>query len=162
MPDTPRLPLIPTCPDLLCAVPIGTKHGRECLTAICITTGQQRALHQDDPDAAITGCFDIHPGTPVTGGAVLCEKGCGIPVWRHGAAHLCGQDVWTGWPHGAIEAAEYGLFVREATTADQPLTGWIPCQPTDPGAVPDLDRLVRSGTWNSVRQVFVLAGGSHA
>jgi hypothetical protein len=68
--------------------------------------------------------------------------------------HTCGEDRWTGRAHGAIEAAEYGLFVRLAGPEDHPLTGWIPCTADEPAAVPDLDRLIRTGVWNPDRQIW--------
>lgn len=61
--------------------------------------------------------------------------------------HHCGDQVWAGHHGGAIEAFVEGWFVRPAVPGD-PGDGWIPCNPGEPGAVPDLDRVARSGTWN--------------
>jgi len=130
MPDLPKLNPVDSCPDSHCEAPIGRKHTMDCLVAVCVTTGQQRILHAGDPP-------------PLTAGLHVEVD-----------AHICGDDVWAGWPHGAVEAAAYGLFVRHTTDADAGLTGWIPCDPGEPGAVPDLDRLARSGTWNPIRQVW--------
>ncbi len=77
--------------------------------------------------------------------------------------HDCGRQVWTGLPAGTVEAAAHGLWVRPAGADDAPATGWIPCEPQTPGAVPDLDRVMRSGQWNRARQRFDLPaemGGS--
>ena len=68
--------------------------------------------------------------------------------------HDCGLQTWTGYPPGSVEAAAHGLWVRPATAADTPFTGWLPCQPGDPGARPDLDRVMRSATWDRRRQVY--------
>lgn len=131
MPDLPQLALIQQCPDSDCRAQIGQKHQPGCLVAICVTTGQQRILHGENPPPPADLPIDAD-------------------------VHICGTDVWTGRPHGTDEAAEHGLYVRPAAAADSPLTGWIPCQPGEAGAVPDLDRVVRAGRWNPIRQMFEL------
>lgn len=148
MPNLPTLALVDRCPEPDCQARIGEKHLIDCHTAICVMTGQQRILHAADPPPPVT-----------------------IAAWCAGVVpvdldvHICGEDVWTGRPHGAVEAAANGLFVRPATTDDAPQTGWLPCQPGEPGAAPDLNRLVRTGTWNPIRQVWELpaevAGGDN-
>ncbi len=48
----------PNCPDPDCRAPLGAKHLVECDTAICVTTGQQRILHDEHlplPDDHICG-----------------------------------------------------------------------------------------------------------
>lgn len=130
MPNLPQLARVDRCPD--CTVGIGVKHRIDCLVALCVMTGQARVLHaidQPPPPAGLPFDLDVH---------------------------TCGEAVWTGYPAGAVEAAAYGLFVRPADPADAPFVGWIPCEPGEPGAVPDLDRLVRSAQWNPIRQVFEL------
>jgi len=129
MPDLPQLAIADQCPDPGCEVPIGTKHRIDCLTAVCLATGQQRITHADDWHVA------------------------GHPIGNDDG-HDCGEDLWTGRARGTAEAAAHGLFVRQATDADAPLTGWIPCQPGDPGAQPDLHRVARAGRWNPVRHVW--------
>ena len=161
MPDLPQLAIVDNCPD--CKAPVGASHERDCLVAICVTTGQQRVLHQDDAAPPTVQCIDIYPARPVEPTGAPCLLGCGIPPWRHVVpvdAHTCGEDVWVGYPHGSVTAASYGLFVRPATAADAPLTSWLPCHADEPGAVPDLDRLVRSGTWNPIEQVWELPAGA--
>lgn len=74
--------------------------------------------------------------------------------------HGCGEQRWTGYPPGSVEAAAHGLWVRPATADDQPHTGWIPCEPGEPDAVPDLDRVMRAGQWNRARQVWELPESS--
>jgi hypothetical protein len=148
MPDLPTLPTVDRCPDPACDVALGVKHLPECGVAICVSTGHQRLLH--DPSLALAVCVDIYPGQPVVGGAPLCHLDCGIPVWRHGG-HICGEDVWTGFPHGSIEAVAAGLFVYRDDTG-----GWTPCGPGTPDAVPDLTRVAATGTWNPIRQLWEL------
>lgn len=126
MPDLPQLPLVDRCPD--CKVPVGSRHTAGCLTAVCLATGQQRVLHD---------------GETFVAGHQVDDDG-----------HHCGEDAWTGRAHGTIEAVAHGLFVRPATEADDPLTGWIPCDPGAPGAHPDLLRVARDGRWNPVRRVW--------
>ncbi len=129
MTDLPRLTAATTCPDEDCRVPIGRKHTRECSVAICIMTGCQRVLHS----AAPPGRLIPAPGFD---------------------EHVCGEDVWSGYPHGAVEAAAAGLFVRERRPGDPGRRRWIPCEPSHPDATPDLDRVIRAGYWNPVRQVW--------
>lgn len=136
MPHPPQPAPSANCPDLHCQAPIGAPHHHDCLIAICVSTGHQRILHATDEYAA-THSAPLNPDTPID-------------------AHTCGADVWAGHPHGATTAATAGLFARRATAADAPLTGWIPCPPDEPGAVPDIDRLVRSGTWNRTGQIWEL------
>jgi hypothetical protein len=69
-------------------------HAREERSAATLAEIEQRiekirhaALLDVEATTAIgtdLGCRDIYPGRPVHGGAPLCHKGCGIPVWRHG------------------------------------------------------------------------------
>lgn len=151
MPDLPRLPIADRCPDRDCQVPIGVKHQPGCGVAICVSTGHQRRLHHDD-QLVPPVCIDIYPDRPVTGGAPLCHLGCGIPVWRHARLHICGEDVWTGLPHGAIEAAAAGLFVRR----EHDTGPWIACTPGIPGAVPDLTRAMQTGTWDPIQQRWIV------
>jgi hypothetical protein len=99
-----------------------------------VQTGLQRLLHDVDQPPP--------PGLP--------------PELTGTNVHICGEDVWAGWPHGTTEAIAYGLTVRPAGADDHPLTGWIPCPPEHPDARPDLDRLVRAGRWNPIRQRWEL------
>lgn len=147
MPDLPQLPIVDRCPDLDCLVPIGTRHLPECHVAICISTGEQRILHADDRHA-----FGGLPRNP-HGGLDLAALDAIDTLTLD--VHICGQDVWTGRRHGTVEAAAAGLFVRKADVEGS-LSGWIPCEPGAPGAVPDLDRVVRDGRWNPIRQVWEL------
>lgn len=114
------------CPDPDCGVPIGAPHVIDCTTAVCVMTGEQRILHTDNPPAS-----DL-PGVDV---------------------HVCGDTPWSGRLPGADEAAAHHLFVQPAPP---PMSGWLPCPPGTPGAVPDLDRLVRTGRWNPIRQTWEL------
>lgn len=66
--------------------------------------------------------------------------------------HDCGQDTWTGLIYGVAECHEYGWFVRRATSTDPADATWVPCTIDTPGAVADLDRLVRHCTWNPERR----------
>jgi hypothetical protein len=124
MPDLPRLPAASRCPDQDCNVPIGTEHQPGCGVAVCVSTGHQRRLHLD-------GCR-----------RPLVDLGTLVDV------HLCGDTVWTGQMPGAVEAAAAGLFVYR----DEPDGPWIPCDPATPGAVPDLTRVMNTGTWDPIRQ----------
>jgi hypothetical protein len=130
--DLPQLAITETCPDPDCNAKIGEKHAKGCGVAICITTGQQRLIHETvgpDADESLPSGLDVH---------------------------TCGEDVWVGYPHGALTAAAHGLFARPAKPGD-PTTSWIPCLPDHPDAKPDISRLVHSGRWNPIDQVFELA-----
>ncbi len=75
--------------------------------------------------------------------------------------HDCGQAVWIGYPNGAIEAVAQGWFVRPAAAGPDG-AGWVPCGQDEPGAVPDLDAVLRAGRWNRARQIFELPELTHA
>ncbi len=135
MPDRPKLAsaeIIDQCPD--CKVLIGEQHTADCLVAVCVTTGHQRALHADLPDLPVPA---------------------GLPADLD--IHTCGFDIWTGRIPGVVEAVAHGLWARPATADESALTeGWVPCGPDEPGAVPDLDRLARTGQWNPIRKRWEL------
>jgi hypothetical protein len=128
MPDLPRLPLADLCTDQDCKVPVGAEHRPDCTVAICVSTGHQRLLHLEGPRRPLT---DL-------GGLV--------------DAHVCGADIWTGYPRGTVEAAAAGLFV----VRDQSTGRWTPCPDSADGAVPDLTRVIQAGTWNPIRQCWLV------
>lgn len=133
MADLPEL--ADFCPDGDCKTPMGRKHGVDCSIAICLSTGQQRILHQND---------DTLPAV------------AGLPF--DGAGHVCGEDVWAGWPRGTVEAIEHGMFVQPALIDHSPGTpGWTRCEPGDPGAVPDIARVLATGVWDPIRQSWDVA-----
>lgn len=135
MPDLP--PLADTCLDKDCGAGIDKPHGKNCTVAICISTGQQRVLHQLD---------DTLPPTP--------GQPDGIDL------HICGTDVWRGWPAGTAEAIAYGLFVQPATIGHTPGTpGWVRCEAGDPGAVPDIARVLDVGDWDPIKQTWTIRAG---
>lgn len=74
--------------------------------------------------------------------------------------HDCGAAVWIGYPNGAIEAVAQGWFVRPGSAGPRGAR-WIPCGQDDLGAVPDLDAVLRAGTWNRDRQIFDLPELTH-
>jgi hypothetical protein len=129
MPVLPRLPAAARCPDQDCQVPIGVEHLPGCETAICVSTGHQRIRPLDGPR---------RPFTDLGGDLV--------------DAHVCGDDEWTGVLAGAAEAAAAGLFVYRANGTGP----WIPCPPGTLGAVPDLTRVMQSGTWDPIRQRWLV------
>ena len=130
MPGPPTLPLSDKCPDSDCNVSIGERHRSRCIIAICVMTGQQRLIHD-----SIGATEDTDPGA---------------------AFHTCGKDVWVGYPHGALTAATHGLFARPSQQPGDPSLSWIPCSPDHPDARPDIPRLVSSGRWDPIAQVFEL------
>lgn len=133
MPDLPQLADV--CPDTDCRAPIGTKHRKGCTVAICLSTGVQRALHENDD-------------------TLLPTPGLTIDV----DVHICGDDRWGGWPRGTVEAIEHGMFVQPAAAAHSAGTpGWVRCEAGDPGAVPDIARVLNTGVWDPVRQTWKVA-----
>lgn len=129
MPELPEL--ADTCPDHDCKAPIGRKHGMDCSIAICLSTGHQRLLHQNG---------DTLPAMP------------GLPIDVD--VHICGDDVWSGWPRGTVEAIELGMYVQPALIDHSPGTpGWVRCEAGDPGAVPDIARIL-AGTWDPIAQTW--------
>jgi hypothetical protein len=127
------------------------------------------------------------PDLPILTAAQLCsDQDCRVPIGVHhdrdcsialclatgvqrilhlvdppAGDHDCGTAAWTGFPAGAIEAVAQGWFVRP--DADGPDTArWVPCGQDDPGAVPDLDAVLRAGRWNRDRRIFDLPELTHA
>lgn len=62
----------------------------------------------------------------------------------------CTPNVWTGYWAGELEAIEYGFFTYWATDG----TGWQPCGPEHPQAMPDLNRIMVECEWDAVTQRF--------
>lgn len=89
------------CPT--CIAGIGDVHPVECDVARCLVTGGQRLLraHKDDDPR----------------------------IKEDGYAHLCGEDIWTGYYPGEREASRYGV---------------------------PLDTLKREGHWDAQRMEWVL------
>lgn len=139
MPSLPRLTPAEHCPDEDCHVPIGGKHHRDCGVAICVTTGHQRILHSAAPPDSLIPFPEL---------AVIDDTFLNL--------HVCGEDVWSGYPHGAVEAAAAGLFVRERGPDDPRHRRWLSCDPSHPDAMPDLDTVTRAGDWDMIRQVWVI------
>jgi len=75
--------------------------------------------------------------------------------------HDCGLAVWIGYPNGAVEAVAAGWFVRPGSAGEHGAR-WVPCEPGDLAAVPDLDAVLRAGRWNAGRQIFELPELTHA
>lgn len=78
---------------------------------------------------------------------IQCEGELHIYNGRHYGQHEgpCVSDIWTGWYPGMLEAVERGWFVYFGPP-------WIPCDPTHPGATPDLNRVGSELRWNPATQ----------
>lgn len=62
-----------------------------------------------------------------------------------------GPIPWTGlWP-GVAECREFGWYARRNPNGP----GYVPCDPREPGAIPDLNRLLREARWDPHRRRFV-------
>lgn len=116
------------CPD--CSVAVGEPHRDGCDVARCLDTGQQRLSCDDGMDD------DFEP----------IDNG----------DHDCGQDVWTGDYPGRADCERLGIMVRYLDEATgEPVTDAIAqmgpnvrveqCGTGDPGAEPDLNRLMNPG-----------------
>jgi hypothetical protein len=60
------------------------------------------------------------------------------------------RTVWSGWWPGDAECLVYGWYARHA-----PGIGWVSCATDTPGAVPDLNRLMRECHWDAAAQQWV-------
>jgi hypothetical protein len=59
---------------------------------------------------------------------------------------------WTGaWP-GDVECVEFGWYAKLVAG------GWVSCDPDDPGAQPDLNRLHRDAKWDRKLKRWVRKG----
>jgi len=85
---------------------------------------------------------------PYCGGQLIfcsCKDppGCGIPDDD--------RIPWTGeWP-GEAECREFGWYAKRNIGGP----GWEPCQPDEPGAHPDLNRLHIEAVWDRERKRWV-------
>ena len=67
---------------------------------------------------------------------------------------LGGRLPWTGeWP-GDAECREFGFWCFWGPDYGQ--TGWVPCDPTHPGATEDLNKLAFKSTWDVKQRRYVL------
>jgi hypothetical protein len=108
----------------------------------------QKFKNRDCPDCG------VEPGA-------IHNKGCDVEQCaRCGGQRLgCGcrklrstKSRWTGiWP-GVEECHQYGFFALLGHEGE----GWIPCGPNEPGAQPDINRLVTEGRWDRENQRFVV------
>lgn len=90
----------------------------------------------------VRGC-DIEP-CPYCGGQLLScyHANDSIP--------LDDRMIWTGeWP-GTAECSEFGWFVTQGPQ------GRVPCNPSDPDAEPDLNRVHLQARWDRLNKQFVL------
>ena len=61
-----------------------------------------------------------------------------------------GRDVWTGeWPMVA-EAREHGWYSKFVA-----LKGWVECNANDPGASPDLYRVMSELVWDRISKRWI-------
>lgn len=128
--------------------------------AYCKVTHETREFHFCCPDLAY-GC-ELETAKPCGDCAVPAgtahEQGCdvarclvtGMQRIACSRRHDCGADVWTGtWP-GDAECREFGWFAL--FSADD---GWERCSADEPGAMPDLNRLVCEARWDPAAQRWV-------
>lgn len=78
---------------------------------------------------------------------------CGLFFQFCECAVFPGDDFlpWTGELPGSEECRARGWFAKPAKYKST----WIPCDPDDPAAMPDLERLIRIAPWNSLLKRFV-------
>ena len=57
---------------------------------------------------------------------------------------------WSGEMPGAVECREFGWFTRQEEGH-----GWVPCQPGEPGATEDFNRLHATAVWDPRKKRFV-------
>src|SRR5262245_9119696 len=63
--------------------------------------------------------------------------------------------LWTGeWP-GEAECREFGWYAKPGPNNQ----GWVPCQPDEAGAMPDLNRLHIEAVWDRNAQRWVRKEG---
>jgi hypothetical protein len=103
------------------------------------------------PDCGV-GIGEIHMSgcdverCPYCGGQLLscCCFGNGLDF-----VPLDDAMPWTGlWP-GTAECEEFGWYSKPGPR------GWQSCDPSEPEAMPDLNRLVKDARWDRVQKRFV-------
>ena len=91
---------------------------------------------------------------PRCGGQFLECLACGCEKSEPGEPWpppLDDRQVWTGeWP-GVQECREFGWYAKPKPDG----TGYIPCEPGDPGAAPDLNRLFSMAEWDRQEKRYV-------
>jgi hypothetical protein len=94
------------------------------------------------------------------GCGVECCPYCGGQLLSCLCGGLSGDDdyppddrlPWDGiWP-GERECREFGWFAKRNWGG----VGWVPCEPDEPGAIPDLNRLHTEATWSRKLKRWVL------
>jgi hypothetical protein len=62
------------------------------------------------------------------------------------------SDTWSGFWPGELECMAYGFYAKPNPNGP----GWVPCEVTEPGAVPDLNRLYREGRWDTTTRRWMV------
>ena len=106
---------------------------------------------------SIDNCYDcgVRPGE-------LHRPGCDVEQCPHCGWQLLTCPIggywppkeclpWTGLLPGVAECREFGWFARLV-----PGKGWVSCDPEEPGAAEDLNRLFVEAKWDRRRKRFVL------
>jgi hypothetical protein len=116
----------PLTPCPRCEAGVGEHHVEGCTVEVCPYCGGQLLM------CLMSGA---------------CERQEGRGPWP---PPLDDRLPWTGeWP-GSRECREFGWYARRA------VIGWESCDPDDPEAVPDLNRLHVEAVWHRGKKRFVL------
>lgn len=107
---------------------------------------------------------EMRPKTKITAFCPDCGASIGMPHRENcdvarcltcgGQAFSCGcedtgQDTWTGYWPGILEAEEYGFWCKFTPR------GWVTCDENDPDARTDLTRLVETCVWDKTEKRFI-------
>lgn len=132
-----------------CGVGPGELHSRGCDTERCRLCGGQIISCDCVYDVAgmdVSTMEKTHPQIYRNGPTPEMVKAYDAEADKYG-----GRLPWTGiWP-GVLECQEFGWYSKRNPSGP----GWVPCEPDDPQASEDLNRLRKEAVWSRKKGRFI-------
>jgi hypothetical protein len=114
-------------------------------------------------DLHLSGC-DLETCALCGGQMIACGCNAHTDDYVREVTKLGGRLPWAGDTQGVAECVEWGWYASRgfrplsnasSGTVAEMVESWIPCERTDPGAVPDLNRLATEARWDRKQRRFV-------